>query len=55
MCEKLKGHLLNLCALMGLYYLRDCLTYGYDCGFFAKGASDIVEEAFKLMLAKIRP
>jgi hypothetical protein len=55
MCPKLKGHMLNLCTLMGIHYLRDAVTYGYDCNYFKQGSSDMIEEAFKIMLAKIRP
>lgn len=35
----LKGHMLNLCALLGLFYLKDNMTNAYDVGYFSRGAS----------------
>lgn len=37
-CEKLRGHMYNLCALLGLTWLQDYKANGYDAGYFQKGA-----------------
>lgn len=54
-CPKLKGHMLNLCILLGLTFLQECKSYGYDSGYFQKGATALLDDATKIMLEKLRP
>ena len=54
-CEKLRGHMYNLCSLVGLTWLQDYKTNGYDAGYFQKGAQTLIDEAVKILLAKLRP
>jgi hypothetical protein len=35
--EKLRVHLYNLCSLAGLTFLQECMTAGYDSGYFKRG------------------
>lgn len=54
-CEKLRAHMYNLCALLGLTWLQDYKANGYDAGYFQKGAQTLIDEAIKILLAKLRP
>ena len=45
----------NLCALLGLTWLQEYKANGYDAGYFQKGAQTLMDEAIKLLLAKLRP
>uniref|UniRef100_A0A7S3CNB4 Acyl-CoA oxidase n=1 Tax=Strombidium rassoulzadegani TaxID=1082188 RepID=A0A7S3CNB4_9SPIT len=51
----LKTHLMNLCSLMGLVYLKENLISGYNCGYFRDGASALIDSALELLLKRIRP
>lgn len=35
--ERLKVHLRNLCALLGLCFTQECMTAGYDSGYLNQG------------------
>lgn len=39
---QLKVHMRNLCALNGLDYLQECMTAGYDFGWFNKGHYSLI-------------
>jgi hypothetical protein len=52
---KLKNHLLNLCCFLGLMYLKDLATIGYDISYFKAGTTQMIDESIKLILAKLRP
>jgi len=54
-CEKLRGHMYNLCTLMGLTFLQEYKVHGYECGYFKKGATDLINEAVKILLEELRP
>ena len=54
-CEKLRGHMFNLCTLMGLTFLQEYKTEGFECGYFTKGATLLIDEAVKILLTKLRP
>ena len=46
---------MNLCVLVGLMFLQECMTAGYDSGYFKRGDQQLISKAFALMLKKIRP
>lgn len=52
---QLKVHMRNLCALNGLTFLQECMTAGYDFGWFKKGDYSLIQDAINLLLLKIRP
>jgi len=54
-CPKLKGHMLNLCVLLGITFLQECKSSGYDSGYFQKGAQGLLDDATKILLEKLRP
>ena len=54
-CEKLRGHMYDLCTLIGLTFLQEYKVYGYESGYFNKGTSDLINEAVKIILARLRP
>jgi hypothetical protein len=54
-CEKLRGHMYNLCTLIGLTFLQEYKTNGYESGYFSKGTTDLINEAVKILLEKLRP
>lgn len=54
-CEKLRGHMYDLCTLMGLTFLQEYKANGFECGYFKKGATDLINEAVKILLTKLRP
>ena len=35
--------------------MQDFLSYGYECGYFTPGANDLIDEAIKVLLKRIRP
>jgi hypothetical protein len=49
-CEKLRGHMFNLCTLIGLTFLQEYKTNGYESGYFTKGTTDLINEAVKILL-----
>ena len=51
----LRGHLGNCCALMGINFLKDYTHLGYESGYLPKGAQTLINEAYKILLVKIRP
>ena len=51
----LRKHMENLCVLAGIYFFKNTMAEGYDCGYFKPGDQNLVEEAYKLVLKKIRP
>jgi hypothetical protein len=53
--ERLKVHLRNLCALLGLCFTQECMTAGYDSGYLNQGDTGLIQEAINLLLTKIRP
>ena len=54
-CQNLKTHTHNCGALYALEYLRHNSAGLYDCGYFKNGSSKQIDEAFKLLLTKLRP
>lgn len=53
--ERLRVHLRNLCALIGLCFTQECMTAGYDSGFLKQGDNGLIQEAINLLLTRIRP
>ena len=53
--ERLRGHLGNCCALVGINFLKDYTNLGYESGYLPKGSQTLIQEAFKILLARIRP
>lgn len=53
--EKLRVHLYNLCSLAGLTFLQECMTAGYDSGYFKRGDQQVIQKGITLILKKIRP
>lgn len=53
--ENLKVHLFNLCSLAGLVFLQECMTAGYDSGYFKRGDQQLLQKAITILLKKIRP
>lgn len=51
----LRAHFENLSILAGLTFLREFKKSTFDSGYLTSGQGDLIDEAFKLMLAKIRP
>jgi hypothetical protein len=54
-CEKLRGHMFDLCTLIGLTFLQEYKVYGYESGYFKKGATELINEAIKILLERLRP
>ena len=54
-CPKLKQHLFNCMALIGLIWISEYKADGYDIGYFKKGTELNIDIAIKLLLNKIRP
>lgn len=57
-CQKLEGHLTNLCILYGLNMLQlDNAASCYECGYFVGGQpySTFINDAIKLILKEVRP
>ena len=52
---KLNNHFKNMCNLIGLLYLNESMTNGYDCGYYKGGDQILIEEALKIILNKLRP
>lgn len=42
-------------TLVGLCYIKEYTTEGYDSGYFKAGAVDIIDGAIKVVLSKLRP
>lgn len=40
--ERLRVHLRNLCALIGLCFTQECMTAGYDSGYLKKGDNGLI-------------
>ena len=53
--ENLKVHLRNLCSLLGLCFIQEGATSGYDFGWFKKGDDSLIQDAINILLVKIRP
>lgn len=53
--EKLRGHFTNMCSLVGLVFLQECLAAGYDSGYFKTGDRRLVQGAITLLLKRLRP
>ena len=53
--EKLKGHVSNLMALLGLTYMQEYASIGYESGYFLKGTTSLINDAVKVLLARLRP
>ena len=53
--EALKGHLTNLATLMGLQYVQEYISLGYESGYLKKGTQVLISEANKILLVKLRP
>lgn len=53
--NNLKSHMCNLMALVGLIFVLEYKSEGYDCGYFKQGAIDMIDGAIKVLLSKIRP
>jgi len=54
-CKNLEKHITNLAILYGIDYLKQDCSSLYECGYFNKGHGKMLDEAFKLTLAKLRP
>jgi hypothetical protein len=54
-CLKVKAHFTNMCSLVGLHFLQQIQTNGYDSGYFKQGDQILVDEAYKSILKKLRP
>jgi len=52
---KLRGHLMNLATLMGIQYVQQYISFGYESGYLKKGAQALISEANKLLLTRLRP
>ena len=44
-----------MCCLLGLKFLMEIQTNGYDSGYFKNKDQILIDEAFKNILKKIRP
>lgn len=55
MDSNLKNHFTNMCSLIGLMFLIESMTNGYECGYYKGGDQIFIEEAFKSILVKLRP
>ena len=53
--KTLQVHLVNLCTLTGLIFLQECMTAGYDSGYFKRGDQQLIQKAVTILLKKIRP
>jgi len=49
------GHFKNYGALLGLTFLQDYKYAGYEAGYLGAGSSDLMDEAVKVLLKRIRP
>ena len=54
-CEKLRGHLNALLALTCLSWITEFRSVGYESGYFKNGTLDLMEDAVKILLKRIRP
>lgn len=45
----------DLCTLIGLTFLQEYKVYGYESGYFKKGATELINEAIKILLERLRP
>ena len=54
-CPKFRGHLRNLACLMGLTHLQEYTSIGFESGYFAKGTTNLINEAVKELLKRLRP
>ena len=54
-CHKLRYHLANLLSLASLTWIQEYVSLGYECGLFKPGAMELIEEATKLLLSRLRP
>jgi len=53
--EKLRGHVQNLMALLGLTYMQEYSSIGYESGYFQKGTTSLINQAIKVLLTRLRP
>ena len=53
--KTLQVHLVNMCTLTGLIFLQECMTAGYDSGYFKRGDQQLIQKAITILLKKIRP
>ena len=40
--KTLQVHLVNMCTLTGLIFLQECMTAGYDSGYFKRGDQQLI-------------
>lgn len=40
--QNLRGHVTNLCSLVGLTFLQECMAAGYDSGYFKGGDRKLI-------------
>lgn len=40
---------------MGLNFLKDYTNLGYESGYLPKGSQTMINEAFKILLVRLRP
>jgi acyl-CoA oxidase len=52
---RFREHLHNLTCLMGIIHLQEYASIGFDKGYFQPQSTQWMNEAFKQLLAKIRP
>jgi len=51
----MRQHLANLISLAALTWIQEHVSLGYECGLFGPGAVELIEEAIKLLLSRLRP
>lgn len=54
-CKNLEKHVTNMAILYGIDYLRQDSSSLFESGYLKRGQGKMLEEAFKLMLTKLRP
>ena len=54
-CPKLRSHLFNCMALVGLIWISEYKAEGYDSGYFQPGTDKLMDTAIRSLLKKIRP
>ena len=54
-CPQMQGHINNLLALAAHSFLVEFRSEGYESGYFNLGTLDLIEDANKVLLKRIRP
>ena len=54
-CPKLRNHMQNMVSLATITFINEYTEVGYECGYFPKGTIQLLDNALKTLLARIRP